>query len=49
MFVVVMWRAAYRDWKRLELFRDQSFEPVCLFSLLGLVLSMWFLWGTSPS
>ena len=48
MFVVV-WRAAYRDWKKLDLFSDPSFEPICLFSLLGLVLSMWAIWDASSS
>jgi hypothetical protein len=43
-----VWRAAYRDWKKLDVEFDRSFEAVCLFSLLGLVLSTWFLVGTSP-
>jgi hypothetical protein len=44
----LVWRAAYRDWKKLDIGFDRSFEAVCLFSLLGLVLSAWFLMGTRP-
>ena len=49
----LVWRAAYRDWKKLDAGFDRSFEAVCLFSLLGLVLSacylrtraLWVSWG----
>ena len=33
----LIWRAVYREWKKADL--DPSFEAMCLFALLGLVLS----------
>ena len=36
----LVWRAAYRDWKRIKPTYDSSFEVVVIFSLLGLVLTM---------
>jgi hypothetical protein len=36
----LFWRAAYRDWKRVESTNDSSFEMVVIFSLSGLVLTM---------
>ena len=35
----LIWRAVYREWKRANLVFDSSFEAMCLFALLGLVLS----------
>ncbi len=32
-------QAAYREWRKADLVLDPSFEAVCLFALLGLVLS----------
>ena len=36
----MFWRAAYRDWKRIEPTNNSSFEIVVIFSLVGLVLTM---------
>jgi hypothetical protein len=35
----LIWRAVYREWKKADLTLDPSFEAMCLFALLGLVLS----------
>jgi hypothetical protein len=43
------WHTVYREWKRLEIVSDSSFQAVCLFSLLGLVLTMLFLLKTSAN
>ena len=39
----LVWYAAYRDWQQVKHVFDSSFEAVCLFSLLGLVLTLLFL------
>lgn len=41
------WHTVYREWKKLEVVSDPSFQAVCLFSLLGLVLTTLFLLRTS--
>ena len=35
----LIWRAVYREWQKADLVRDPSFEAMCLFALLGLILS----------
>lgn len=39
----LVWRAAYRDWQKVRVAHDASFEAVALFSLLGLVITALFL------
>ena len=39
----LVWYAAYRDWYRLKQIFAPPFEAVCLFSLLGLILTAAFL------
>jgi hypothetical protein len=43
--VSLAWRASARNWQRLAAL-DSSFEAVCLFSSLGIVLSLAFFSGT---
>jgi hypothetical protein len=43
-----VWREAVRDWRRLEAAGDRSFEAVCLFSSLGIILSLAFFSETFP-
>ncbi len=42
--MLLVWRSAYRDWHRLKLVfeADPSFEPIVLFSMLCLVLTLLF-------
>jgi hypothetical protein len=44
-----VWREAVRDWRRIEAAGDRSFEAVCLFSSLGIILSLAFFSGTMPA
>jgi hypothetical protein len=46
-YVSLLWHVPSRNWKRLAAW-DQSFEAVCLFSSLGIVLSLAFFSGTLP-
>ncbi len=39
----LVWRAAYRDWQKIRVAYDSSFEVVVLFSLLGLVVTALYL------
>jgi hypothetical protein len=43
-----VWRVSSRNWQRLATL-DRSFEAVCLFSSLGIVLSLAFFSGTLPA
>ena len=43
--VSLVWRLSSRNWLRLDTL-DRSFEAVCLFSSLGIVLSLAFFSGT---
>jgi hypothetical protein len=43
--VSLVWRVSSRNWQRLAAL-DRSFEAVCLFSSLGIVLSLTFFSGT---
>jgi hypothetical protein len=43
--VSLVWRVSSRNWQRLATL-DRSFEAVCLFSSLGIVLSLAFFSGT---
>jgi hypothetical protein len=44
-YVSLLWHVPSRNWQRLAA-GDRSFEAVCLFSSLGLVLSLAFFSGT---
>ena len=39
----LVWRATYRDWRKIRVTFDSSFEAIVLFSLLGLVVTALFL------
>lgn len=39
----LVWRAAYRDWQKVRVTYDSSFEAAILFSLLGLVVTALYL------
>jgi len=42
-------RASFRDWKKLTVVFDSSFQVVCLFSFIGIVLSLVFLDTIAPA
>jgi hypothetical protein len=42
------WRTALREWRRLDADFGSSFEAVCLFSFLGIVLTLLFLHTVAP-
>jgi hypothetical protein len=41
-------RTTFRDWEKRKIVFDASFQVVCLFSFLGIVLSLLFLGTVAP-